>query len=87
MIDGNRSGERLPLGRRSGLHLPESEILEDLLNDLLILYKTDDLHPSLALGTGQGVHFKNVTLKTPGIYLGCLIFSLKSKSISVPGVF
>ena len=53
IIEINRYGGRLHLGRRSGLHLPQPKMLKDLLNDFLVFNKTDDLHPSLTFRTGQ----------------------------------
>ena len=46
----------LHFGRGAGLHTPESKMLEDLFDHLLILVETDDLHPPLAFGATQGVH-------------------------------
>ena len=47
---------RLPFGTRSGLHIPESKILEDLLSDFLILNRTDDPHlPPWIFGASQRV--------------------------------
>ena len=53
IIEVNRYGGRLHLGRRSGLHLPQPKMLKNLLNDFLVFNKTDDLHPSLTFRTGQ----------------------------------
>jgi hypothetical protein len=46
---------RLYFGRRSGLRIPESKMLEDLLDDLIIIYKTDNLHPPLAFEQLKGL--------------------------------
>lgn len=52
---------RLYFGRRSGFHLPESQMLEVLFDDLIILDEGNDLHPPLALRADQGVHLNHVS--------------------------
>ena len=47
-------------------------MLKDSLDDLLILYKTDDLHPPLALETGQGINLINF-LNQPGPVFSVLL--------------
>ena len=65
IIEVNRYGGRLHLGRRSCLHLPQPKMLEDLLNDFLVLNKTDDLHPSLTFRTGQRTRPRVCNLRCP----------------------
>jgi hypothetical protein len=39
-----------------GLHLPEAQVLEDLFDDILILYHTDDFHLGGAFRASQMVY-------------------------------
>jgi hypothetical protein len=59
------SRRRIGPGREPGFDKPQAKVLENLRDDLLILYKADDAHGLLAFGTGEGVDFVDF-LDKPG---------------------
>ena len=59
------SRRRVGPGREPGFGKPQAKVLENLRDDLLILYKADDVHGPLAFGTGEGVDFVDF-LDKPG---------------------
>ena len=55
-IEVNRWGGCLHLRWRSGLHLPQPKMLEDLFDHFPIFDEGDDSHLTLAFGSGQGIN-------------------------------
>jgi hypothetical protein len=43
-----------------GFHLPQTQVLEDLFDDVLILDHADDFHLRGTFGASQWVHFVNL---------------------------
>ena len=62
-----------PDRRRASLYDPQPNVLEDLFYDVLVLYKTNDSHPPLALWACQRINLIYL-LNKPGPALSVLFF-------------